>query len=122
MTPEQLEGIKQRLTERQARRGWLSREEEELMAAMAALEEAEQQLKEVRHDAKEFADELAETLPKLAEAQQTIARIQANCKHENVRNTGDIMVLSDGYEVGIAVCKNCEKEVPERDEEGETQP
>ncbi|MFD5022240.1 hypothetical protein ACFWMP_25395 [Paenibacillus sp. NPDC058367] len=43
------------------------------------------------------------------------------CTHENVRNTGYIMVLSDGYEAGIAVCKDCGKKVPEKDEEGETQ-
>ncbi|KWX71590.1 hypothetical protein AMQ84_27080 [Paenibacillus riograndensis] len=42
-----------------------------------------------------------------------------SCSHQNVRNTGDIMVLSDGYEVGIAVCKDCGKEVPEKDEDGE---
>ena len=41
------------------------------------------------------------------------------CKHKNVRNTGDIMVLSDGYEFDIAVCKDCGKEVPEKFEDGE---
>lgn len=40
-----------------------------------------------------------------------------SCAHKNTRKTGDIMVLSDGYEIGIAVCKDCGKEVPEKEDE-----
>ncbi|MBY9082368.1 hypothetical protein KIH86_13935 [Paenibacillus sp. HN-1] len=38
LTPERIEKIKDRLKERQARRGWLEREEAELMEALDALE------------------------------------------------------------------------------------
>lgn len=42
MTPEWIEEIKERLSERQARKGTLSREEVELIDALAALEESQQ--------------------------------------------------------------------------------
>jgi len=39
------------------------------------------------------------------------------CKHEKVRVTGDLVVLSDGTEIGISICKSCGAEVPETDEQ-----
>ncbi|AIQ61839.1 hypothetical protein PSTEL_00525 [Paenibacillus stellifer] len=40
-----------------------------------------------------------------------------SCTHKNIRRTGDILVLSDGCEIGIAICKDCGKEVPEKEDE-----
>lgn len=40
----------------------------------------------------------------------------SNCKHEKKRKTGDMIVLSDGFEVGICICLSCGEEVPEAEE------
>ncbi|AIQ29337.1 hypothetical protein P40081_15140 [Paenibacillus sp. FSL P4-0081] len=64
------EKIKERLTDRQARRGYLEQEEMELMEALADLNVARVVL-EVKDDTIKFLEEC------LAEAQQTIARLTA---------------------------------------------
>ena len=74
MTPERIEEIKVRLSDRQARRGYLEREEMELMELLAALEESQQEQEYAKQQAIYWNDEAVKFKRQLAEAQQTIAR------------------------------------------------
>lgn len=73
-TPEQIEEIKERLTERQARKGSLSTEEVELMELLAALEEAQQQLKDETVYALDMQQSAYRLKKELEEAKQQNAR------------------------------------------------